>query len=238
MRALSAICGREYASMFRIPLGWVVISLFVCLSSLYFVGRAVIPGGPASLREVFGVWWALLLFLCPSISMRIFSEELRSGTIETSLTAPVPDGVLVVGKYLASVLFLVSMLLPTLVYVGVLAALSRPDYGPILSGYAGLILLGMLYLAVGSLASASTSSQTLAFLGTLFALLLLDVLPARLAPQLPEQFAKIVYFLSPNLRANDFYSGLIDTANIGFFLAASVWFLMLTSLVLQSRRWR
>ena len=238
MRALSAICGREYASMFRIPLGWVVVSLFVMLSSIYFMGRAMVPGGAATMREVFGVWWALLLFLCPSVSMRIFSEELRSGTIETSLTAPVADGVLVVGKYLASVLFLITMLVPTLAYVAVLAFLSRPDYGPILSGYAGLMLLGMLYLAVGALASACTSSQTLAFLGTLFALLLLDVLPARIAPQLPEQFAKIVYMLSPNLRANDFYRGLIDTSHIAFFLAGSVWFVVLATLVLQSRRWR
>ena len=238
MRALSAICGREYASMFRIPLGWVVVALFVMLSSIYFMGRAMIPGGAATMREVFGVWWALLLFLCPSVSMRLFSEEIRSGTIETSLTAPVADGVLVVGKYLASVLFLVTMLAPTLAYVGVLAYLSRPDYGPILSGYAGLVLLGMLYLAVGALASACTSSQTLAFLGTLFALLLLDVLPARIAPQLPEQFAKIVYMLSPNLRASDFYRGLIDTSHIAFFIAGSVWFVVLATLVLQSRRWR
>jgi ABC-2 type transport system permease protein len=238
MRALSAICGREYASMFRIPLGWVVVALFVCLSSLYFMMRVMLPGGAASMREVFGVWWALILFLCPSVSMRLFSEELRSGTIETSLTAPVADGVLVVGKYLASVLFLATMLLPTLVYVGVLAWLSRPDFGPVVSGYAGLMLLGMLYLAVGALASACTSSQTLAFLGTLFGLLLLDVLPARIAPQLPEGLAKVVYMMSPNLRASDFYRGLIDTSHVAFFLGASVWFLVLATLVLQSRRWR
>lgn len=238
MRALAAICGREYASMFRIPLGWVVVALFAALSSLYFTSQVLRSGGPASMREVFGVWWALLLFLCPSVSMRLFSEELRSGSIEASLTAPVSDGVLVVGKYLASVLFLMTMLLPTLALVGILAWLSRPDYGPVLSGYAGLLLLGMLYLAVGVLASASTSSQTLAFLGTLFALLLLDVLPGRIAPELPERIARVVFMASPNLRAADFYRGLIDTSHIAFFIAVSVWFLVLATLVLQSRRWR
>ena len=238
MRALSAICGREYASMFRIPLGWVVVALFVCLSSSYFMMRVMVPGGPATMRELFGVWWALLLFLCPSVSMRLFSEELRSGTIETSLTAPVADGVLVVGKYLASGLFLLTMLLPTLAFVGVLAWLTRPDYGPVLSGYAGMVLLGMLYLAVGALASACTSSQTLAFLGTLFVLLMLDVLPSRIAPQQPEQVAKIVFMLSPSVRAKDFYRGLIDTSHIAFFLGTTVWFLVLATLVLQSRRWR
>src|SRR6185436_10685646 len=114
MRALSAICGREYASMFRIPLGWVVVALFVCLSSFFFTRRVLIPGGTASLRDNLAVWLALLWFLCPAVSMRLFSEELRAGTIEVALTAPVADAVLVVGKYLASVLFLVTMLLPTL----------------------------------------------------------------------------------------------------------------------------
>jgi ABC-2 type transport system permease protein len=238
MRALSAICGREYASMFRIPLGWVVVALFVCLSSLYFVGRAVTPGAPASLRDVFSIWWALLLFLCPAVSMRLFSEELRSGTIESSLTAPVSDAAFVVGKFLASLLFLATMLAPTLVYVVVLCAISRPDFGPIISGYVGLILLGMLYLAVGALASACTSSQTLAFLGTLFALLLLDVLPGRIAPQLPEKAARLLFGISPSLRAIDFYRGLIDTANIAFFVAGTVLFLGLATVVVQSRRWR
>ena len=81
MRALAAICGREYASMFRIPLGWVVVALFVLLSSPLFCWYVVIPGGAATMREMFGIWWKLLLILCPAISMRLFSEELRSGKI-------------------------------------------------------------------------------------------------------------------------------------------------------------
>ena len=170
--------------------------------------------------------------------MRLFSEELRSGTIETALTAPVADGVLVTGKYLASVLFLVTMFLPTLAYVAVLGLVSRPDYGPILSGYSGLVLLGMLYLAVGALASACTSSQTLAFLGTLFALLFLEVIPSLVAPHLSERIAILAYRFSPNLQATDFSRGLIDTSHIAFFIAGSVWFVVLATLVLQSRRWR
>jgi ABC-2 type transport system permease protein len=237
MRALTAITWREYASFFRTPLGWVVVALFICLSSFFFT-KALLPGAPATLRDVFLTWWFLLMFLCPAVSMRLFSEELRSGTIETSLTAPTADGVLVAGKYFASVMFLITMLVPTLAFVAVLASVTRPDYGPIISGYSGLILLGMLYLAVGTLASACTSSQTLAFLGTLFVLLLLDLVPGMIAPKLPEQVAKIAFQLSPSLRAADFYRGLIDTAHIAFFLAGSVWFLMLATVILQSRRWR
>lgn len=238
MRALLAIASREYASFFRLPLGWIVVALFVCLSSLFFVQRALIPGSPASMRDFFTIWWGLLLFLAPAVSMRLFSEELRSGTIETALTAPVPEASLVTGKYLASVAFLITMLIPSAVYVGVLEWLSRPDYGPILSGYLGLLLLGMLYLAVGLAASALTGSQTLAFLGTLFALLLLDFLPGLIAPRLPEPIARVLYTFSPSVRAADFYRGLIDTAHITFFLLVSVWFLALAAVALQSRRWR
>lgn len=238
MRSVLAIAKREYASFFRIPLGWVVVALFVCLSSIFFVDRAIVPGSPASMRDFFTVWWGLLLFLAPAVSMRLFSEELRAGTIETALTAPVPEAALVTGKYLAAVAFLVTMLMPSAVYVGILEWLSRPDYGPILSGYLGLILLGMLYLAVGLTASSLTSSQTLAFLGTLFALILFDLLPARIAPEVPSHIAKILFALSPSTRAADFYRGLVDTSHIAFFLLTSVFFLALGAVVLQSRRWR
>lgn len=238
MRSAAAIAMREYASFFRIPLGWVVVALFVCLSSAFFVRSAIVPGTPASMREFFSIWWGLLLVVAPAISMRLFSEELRSGTIETALTAPVADTALVVGKYAAGVLFLMTMLLPTLGYVLLLSALARPDFGPILAGYAGLLLLGMLYIAVGCVASALTSSQTLAFLGTLFALLGLDLALVRLAGESEGGVQKALYSLSPNIRAADFARGLIDTSSVAYFLIVSAFFLMVATMILQSRRWR
>lgn len=236
-RALT-VAMREYGSFFRIPLGWVVIALFMCLSAVFFAQRTLVPGNPAELREFFGIWWGLLLFISPAISMRLVSEELRSGTIEPMLTSPVGEWTIVMGKYLASVLYLITMLLPTLAFVGVLAWLSRPDYGAIGAGYLGLVLLGMLYLAVGTLASCLTSSQTLAFLGTLFVLFVLDLAPSRLAAQAPEQWAALLFKLSPSFRVADFARGLIDTSTIAFFLLGSFWFVALAAITLQSRRWR
>ncbi|MBX3385149.1 MAG: ABC transporter permease subunit [Phycisphaeraceae bacterium] len=238
MTRLLALTSREFSSFFRTPLGWVVIAIFLCLSSLFFVQNAVRPGEPATMRGFFAVWWGLLLFLAPAISMRLVAEELRTGTIEPLLTAPVGEGTLIASKFFAAVLFLLAMLVPTAVYVVVLDTLSRPDYGPILAGYAGLVLLGMLYLSVGTLASTLTSSQTLAFLGTLFALLLLDFAPARIAPSLPAPIDGLIMAIAPSERMKDFARGLIDTSHIAYFLAASLWFLTLASLVLQSRRWR
>ncbi len=238
MTRLLALTSREFSSFFRTPLGWVVIATFFCLSSVFFVQTSLRPGEVATMRNFFSTWWGLLLFLAPAISMRLISEELRTNTIEPLLTAPVGESTVIASKYFAAVLFLVAMLLPTGVYVVVLDTLSRPDFGPILAGYLGLLLLGMLYLAVGTLASALTSSQTLAFLGTLFTLLLLDLVPHRFGPGLREPFDSLVTAVAPSIRMQDFARGLIDTSNVAFFLAASLWFLALAVLVLQSRRWR
>lgn len=238
MSRVLAVATREFASFFRIPLGWVVISLFLCLSAVFFAQRTLVPGEPAEMRTFFGVWWFLLLFVTPAVSMRLVSEELRSGTIEPLLTAPVSEWTIVFGKYFAAIGFLAAMLLPSLVFVGVLEYLARPDYGAIGAGYLGLLLLGMLYLAVGTLASTLTSSQTLAFLGTLFGLLLLDLAPSRLAAQAPEPWAGLLFKLSPSFRVTDFARGLVDTAAAAYFILASFWFVALAAVILQSRRWR
>jgi ABC-2 type transport system permease protein len=233
-----AVAAREYAAFFRLPLGWVVIALFICLSSIFFTRASVVPGEPATMRDFFGMWWGLLLVLCPAISMRLFSEEHRAGTIETVLTAPVSEAALVAGKHLAGVMFLLTMLAPTLAYVGLLSWLASPDPGPIISGYLGLALLGSLYLAVGCLASSLTASQTLAFLATLFALLALDILPRQIAGALPPAAGRFVYNISPSLRLGDFSRGLINSSHAAYFILLSLWFLGVCAVILQSRRWR
>jgi ABC-2 type transport system permease protein len=190
------------------------------------------------MRDFFSIWWGLLIVICPAISMRLFSEEQRSGTIETVLTAPISEAALVAGKFLAGLMFLVAMLVPSLVYVIILASLARPDFGPIVAGYLGLILLGSLYLAIGCLASSLTSSQTLAFLSTMFALLLIDIAPRQLSAALPDSLGRLVLAVTPSLRLGDFARGLIGSANTAFFILASFWFLALSVVLMQSRRWR
>lgn len=238
MSRVWTIATREYASFFRVPLGWVVVALFLALSGAVFSGRGFAPGAPATMRAFFETWWTLLVIVAPAISMRLFSDELRTGTIEPLLTAPVAEAAVVVGKYVGAVMFLLTLLAPTLLYVVLLASISRPDMGPIVAGYVGVVLLGMLYLAVGCLASSLTSSQTLAFLGTFFALFIFEVLALVAAPAAPEGVRKFLYALSVNQRMGDFARGLIDTGHVVYFLAASAWFLGLASVVMESRRWR
>lgn len=238
MSAAAAIARREFAAFFRLPLGWVVIALYLSLTGAVFAIGAMVPGEPATLRTFFGLTNWILMFVAPAISMRLLSEELRSGTIEPLMTAPVSDWQVVAGKFAGGWLFFMAMLAPTLIYPATLEFLADPDYGPIAAGYLGLAMLGMLYIAIGLLFSAATPNQTLAFLGALFFMLLIRLATLQGPRFLGEPFDRALQAMSIDLRMEDFSKGVIDTGNIVFFVAASVWFVALAVVVTESRRWR
>ena len=238
MRGILAIAWRETASCFRTPLGWVVVALYLLVAGLWVGFDTIRPGEPASLRAFFSVSQWLLLLVAPAVSMRLLSEEFRLGTIEPLAAAPVGDYAIALGKYLGGVLFLVAMLAPSLIYVGLLEWLSSPDYGPILAGYVGLLLVGMLYLAAGTFFSTLTSSQVVAFLTTVLFFVLLFFATDRGAAALGEPWSNYLYPFSIGLRLRDFAQGVIDTAHIAVFVLASAWFILLAGLMLESRRWR
>lgn len=239
MKTLWAIAIREFRSFFRVPVGWVAVALYLFLAGVIFAERILIPGQPSTLRYFFGISGFLLLPVVPAISMRLLSEEYKSGTIEPLMTSPVGDLSIIAGKYLGGAMFLGAMLAPTLLYPITLLIVSdpRPDLGPILAGYLSLMLLGLLYLAVGTLTSALTSNQTLAFLGS-FLFLLVCLIVTSDAVSLPPNIARWTAELSLGPKLADFAKGIIDTTHIVFFVAASAWFLVLAYVALQTRRWR
>ncbi len=240
MSVLLAIALREFRAMFRLPVGWISIALFLFLTGVVFATRVLVPGEAASLRAFFGLAGFLLLPVVPAISMRLLSEELRTGTIEPLMTAPVTDTAIVLGKFAGAGLFLGTLLAPTLVYPVVLHAVSdpAPDWGPIATGYAALLLLGLFYLGVGTLASALTSNQTLAFLATLLALTALLLFTSDVATGLPAWLSRLLPALSITRRLDDFAKGVLDTAHIVFFLSVTAWFVVLAVVAVQVRRWR
>lgn len=240
MRTTLAIAWREFGAFFRLPVGWVVIALFVFLTGAVFAASALIPGEPASMRSFFQIAASLMIVIAPAVSMRLLSEEHRTGTLEPLMTSPVGDFEVVAGKYFGACLFLVAMLIPSLAYALVLWLVSDPppDPGPVAAGYLSLLLVGMLYLAVGTAASAMTSSQTLAFLGTLLLLLILMLTTGRLAPEAPPPFDRALLALSINHRVGDFARGVIDPAHVVFFLSGSLLFVVFAYVALESRRWR
>jgi ABC-2 type transport system permease protein len=239
MSRVWAICWREFGSFFRVPLGWVAIALYLFLAGVIFAERILTPGEAASLRYLFSISAFLLLPVAPAITMRLISEELRSGSIEPLMTSPVSDAAIILGKYLGAMLFMGAMLAPTLLHAATLFMVGdpRPDPGPIIAGYVSLVLLGGLYLAVGMLFSSLTANQTLAFLGT-FLFLLMALLVTSEMINIPPRLAPAVRAIAVGPKLNDFAKGVIDTGHVVFFVATSGYFLVLAYVSLQTRRWR
>lgn len=238
MTAAWTIAARELASFYRTPIGWVITALYLALSGAWVSITTFLPAEPASLRVFFAVSQWLLLAVAPAISMRLFSDEFRSGTIEPLVTAPLSDWHVVLGKYAGALLFLLALLAPTLVYVALLELVADPDPGPIVAGYLGLFLVGMIYIAVGMLFSSLTENQVVAFLGTLFFFLLLWFASSRGAQLAPEPLGDALRELSIYARLSDFAKGVIDTEHVVFFVVVSLWFAVLTVVRLEIRRWR
>lgn len=240
MKTTLAIASRELGSLFRLPVGWVVIALFLFLTGVVFGLFVVASGQPASMRGFFGVSAWLLLPAAPAVSMRLLAEETRSGTIEPLLSSPATDLSIVLGKYLAALGFLVLMLAPTLAHVWILAGISepKPDPGPIAAGYLCLLLLGGFYLAAGLFASSLTSNQTLAFLATLFGLLILLLVSFVPVDAVPPVLRTVARELSIAARVGDFAKGVVDPRHVAFFAGGAAVFLALSWASLQSRRWR
>ncbi len=233
------IARRELSSLFFSPIAYVVLALFSLGASLLFFTQYQV-GAEASLRGTFaGIVW-LLIFLAPAISMRLLSEELRSGTMETLATAPLRDMQIVLGKWLGAMGFYAVLLLPVLALTGLLELTADPDLGPVLTGLIGLLLLGGFYLAIGAFASSLTENQIIAFLLTVFIICLftfvLFFLPN--ASFVSNSARQVMYYANVNAQFDDFGKGLIDLGGVVYFLSGAGLFLFAAVICLESRRWR
>jgi ABC-2 type transport system permease protein len=232
-----AIARRDFAAYFLGPAGYIITALFLLFTALLFL-HGFEPGAASTMRAVFGTGTWLLLFIGPAITMRMVSEESRSGTMEMLMTSPSREVEIILGKFAAAVAFLTVMLVPTLAFVAALELHGRPDYGELACGYAGLVLAGSAYVASGLFCSTLTSSQAVAFLLALFFWLALGVGTKFAAQQAADPWNRLAVLLDPDLRLRDFVIGLIDTANVAYFLAFTAVFLFAAVWSLESRRWR
>jgi ABC-2 type transport system permease protein len=238
MNRATAIARREFLSYFYSPIAYVMIAAFLFASGFAFM-RDFDPGQPAAMRNTLDWMVWVLVFITPILSMGLLAQEWASGTIETLLTAPVNDADVVLGKFLGNFGLLVVMLLPTLFYVLLLAVFASPDFGPIVSGYLGILLVGALFISVGLFCSSLTRSQIVAAVMSILILSLVTVVPyligtlATLRPIFRRIIDQMVY-----RRYAEFSRGVLDTGNIVFFLLATGVFLFLTTKVLESRRWK
>jgi len=177
MRTLT-IAKRELASFFFSPIAYLVMAAFVLLAGLFFMIGVFRPEQAVSMRFLFQAIVFVLIAILPAISMRLLSEEIRSGTLESLLTSPLTDGQIIIGKWLGALAFYFVLLVPTAVYLVLLENWANPDYGPIVSGYVGLLCVGGFYLAIGTFISSLTQNQIVAWVITFFIILAFTVATA------------------------------------------------------------
>lgn len=234
------IARRELTSYFYSPIAYVAMAMFLLATGLVF-WNDFRPGQAAAMRSLFEWMVWMLVFIMPVLCMGLMAQEWSSGTIETLMTAPVEETDVILGKFLGSLGFFLVMLAPTLLYVVMLRIYSRPafDYGPIFSGYVGILLVGALFIAIGVFCSSLTRSQVVAAVAAAAILALITIVPWLLSTKTAiSAFWRKLADQMVFRRYTDFSRGILDTGHLVFFIAATVVFLFLSVKVLESRRWK
>lgn len=247
MRALWPIYKRELFAFFVTPLAWVLIAVFLLLQGLNFYSiidtfatRAE-ASDQTPLQAFFGntvLLYLVLFLLVPPMTMRLFSEERKSGTIEPLMTAPVSSTAVVLAKYAAVVTTYLAMWLPTLLYLVILKRAGDVDLKAAGAAYLGVGLVGAGYLSVGLLMSAATDSQFLALVLTALVILALFLLGiGEFVARDGTLLQAICSHVSVWAQMNDFASGIVDTRRLVFDATLIVFPLFVTTRVVDSWRW-
>ena len=220
------IMRRELKSYLSGPIGYIVTGLFLVLNGLLFFSSFFLYNR-AELRNFFGMLPRLLSFLSPAITMRIFSEEKRVGSIETLMTLPVREIDVVTGKYLAVLIESLIVIAPTLFYVITAEIFGSPDYGPIIGGYMGAIFICAAFSAIGLFSSSITKNQIIAFAVAMAICLALTFVESFLV-FLPDGIVKIFSFLSASVHFGSISKGIVDTRDLLYFISLTALFFVCT----------
>lgn len=237
---------KEINSFFSSLIGYIVIGVFLIFMGLMlwvFPDYSLLKYSVASLDALFEIAPLVFMFLIPAITMRSFSEEKQTGTIELLVTRPLKDWEIVVGKFLACWLLVIFALLPTILYYYTMHELGSPkgnlDAGAIAGSYIGLALLGGTFVAIGLLASSITNNQIVAFILAMFFCFIFywgfDYLS-----RLPVFFGKtddIVQMLGIDYHYTSISRGVLDSRDLIYFASVIGVFLMGSQVALESRKW-
>lgn len=254
VRNILAIAGKELRSYFASPMAYIIIGLFALLFGWFFYvylsvfvqqsQRMMMMGGGGNvnvneqmIRGVLQNAAVIILFVMPMITMRTYSEEKRSGTIELLLTSPVTDLEIILGKFLGAMALFAAMLCVTMIDIAILFRLGNPEWKPVATGYLGLLLMGGCFIAVGLLISSLTKNQIVAAFITFAVFLMLWVINW-LADSSGPTGRAILSFLSITDHFDDFTRGIIDTKHIVYYVSFITFGLFLTAKSVDSERWR
>ena len=253
MRNTIAIAQRELDAYFSGPIAYVMIGCFALLFGYFYAAplkffqeqsaqAGMNPTQVLNLNQMLiGPTLAnttvIMLFFFPLITMRTYSEEKRSGTIELLLTSPVTDLEIILGKFLGAMLLYAAMLSITVIHIGILFIYGQPEWKPIVTGYLGLLLMAGCFLSLGLFISSLTKNQIVAGMATFSVFLLLWVITWMNSFVGPTGQA-VISHLSLTEHYDDFAKGIIDTKHLIFYFSFIAFGLFLTLKSVDSERWR
>ncbi len=253
MNNILAIAHKELKSYFSTPIAYIVIGFFALLWGyffwvmlLYFNQQSQLGGlgGGGSvdmnqqlIRPLFLNATVILLFLLPLITMRTYSEEKRSGTIELLLTSPLTDFQIITGKFLGAMGLYAAMLGVTVIHMVLLFSYGNPEWRPVVTGYIGLLLMGGCFISVGLFISSLTKNQIVSGIVTFGVFLLLWVInwPASFVGPTTQS---VLNYLSITDHFDDFTKGILDTKHLVYYFSVISFGLFLTARAVDTERWR
>ncbi len=240
MKNAFTIFKKELRSYFSSPIGFVFIIFYLLVSNaFFFFVQDFFKQGQVSMRGYFAAMPWVFLFFVPAISMRLWAEEKKMGTVELLLTMPLKEWEVVFGKFLAAFAFLAITLLFSLTIPVSLAYLGKPDMGVIVGSYVGALFLGSAYLAIGLYISSLTENQVVAFiisLAVIFVLLLIGIAPVWLNAL--GTIVSVCEYISLLSHFNNVTRGVIDSRDVIYYASVIVLFLYLNIKNIEARKWR
>jgi ABC-2 type transport system permease protein len=255
MQNILAIWQREMKSYFVSPIAYVVLTIFLLICGwvffadfsqivMYTMTQAQMGQGsqpldvPAIVTQgLFGTIRVILLFMIPMLTMGLFSEEKKRGTIELLLTTPVGNFQAMMGKYLAGLTFLLMLIVSSWLTISPLFIYGQPDWKPILSGYLGIFLYGAAFLALGLFISTLTENQIVAVILTFGVALAFWLIPALISSSAGVS-RNVVDYLSIVNHLDDFIKGVVDTSHVIYYITFAFVGLFLAYRSLESMRWK
>lgn len=253
MRNILAVAGKEVRGYFTSPIAYIVIGFFALLFGYFFyvllsfferqsMQMMMGQGGSMNINQMMIAPLlmnvsVIMLFTLPMVTMRTYSEEKRSGTIELLLTSPLTDWQIILGKFLGAMTLLAAMLGVTLIHTGILFIFGNPEWKPILTAYLGMLLMGGCFISLGLFISSLTKNQIVAGMITFAAFLMFWVVNWMGSFVGPTSQAVLAH-LSITDHFDDFAKGVIDTKHLVYYLSFIGFSLFLTAKSVDSERWR
>jgi len=221
MRHIWIIAKRELQSFFDSLMAYIMLFAFLGFSGFFtwISGSDIFLVGQANLDSFFNIAYWTLFFFIPALTMPLFAEEYRLGTIELLLTKPVNHWQIISGKFLSTLLLIVIALAFTLPYYFTVSGLGNIDHGAVWSGYLGLILMSATYISIGIFASSISKNQIVGFLLALFIGIFFHIIFSILAGSFTGTFGGIFDFLSLATHYDSITRGIIDSKDLIYFLS-------------------